>query len=286
MRWIEQRERFRKILFGSRCTFPACVFDPVSARIAEDLGYESGMISGSVVSTIMLGAPDLIVLSLSELAEQTYRTSRVCKLPILVDADHGYGNALNVIRTVEELERAGAAALTIEDTLLPKAFGHSDKTQLISVEEGVGKMRAALAARRDPGLAIVGRTSAITIAGIDEAVARIKAYAATGIDAIFLVNARKREELEAVSSAVQIPIILANVGGEHEEEDYLSAKGVKVCFEGHAPFMAAVQALYTSLKALREGTPPSKVENVASGALMKRVAHDELYNGWMQSFLR
>src|SRR3546814_15371486 len=94
----------------------------------------------------------------------------------MVDADHGYGNALNVTRTVEELEAAGVAGLSIEDTLLPQPYGATDKAQLISIEEGVGKMRAALAGRRDPSLMIAGRTSAVSIAGVDDAVQRIAAY--------------------------------------------------------------------------------------------------------------
>ena len=113
-----RRERFRSILAGDRCVYAASVFDPISARIAEDLGFEAGMLAGSVVSGRVLGAPDLVVLTLTELAQQVRRVCRAGELALMVDADHGYGNALNVMRTVEELENAGAAGLTIEDTLL------------------------------------------------------------------------------------------------------------------------------------------------------------------------
>src|SRR5687767_14616787 len=123
MHWTPRREAFRAVLAGDRCVHPASVFDPTSARIAEDLGFELGMFAGSIASLTVLGAPDLIVLTLSEFAQQALRINRAGNLPLLVDADHGYGNALNVKRTVEELETAGVAALTIEDTLLPTAFG-------------------------------------------------------------------------------------------------------------------------------------------------------------------
>ncbi|MCH7889010.1 MAG: isocitrate lyase/phosphoenolpyruvate mutase family protein, partial [Proteobacteria bacterium] len=123
MRWTERRERLRALLAGRRCIHPGSVFDPISARIAEDLGFEVGMFAGSVASMVVLGAPDLIVLTLTEFAEQAHRICRAGNLPLLVDADHGYGNALNVKRTVEELETAGVAALTIEDTALPQSFG-------------------------------------------------------------------------------------------------------------------------------------------------------------------
>src|SRR5204862_8020538 len=143
MHWTPRREKMRALLAGTRCVHPGSVFDAISARIAEDLGFEIGMFAGSVASLAVLGAPDLIVLTLTEFAEQAYRINRAGNLPLLVDADHGYGNALNAKRTVEELETAGVSALTIEDTVLPRTFGEA-KQALTSIEEGVGKMKAAL----------------------------------------------------------------------------------------------------------------------------------------------
>ena len=145
-----RRERFRAHLATDRCLVPASIFDAFSARIAEDLGYEIGMVGGSTASLAVLGAPDLIVLTLTEFADQMRRIARASNLPFMVDADHGYGNALNVMRTVEELETAGIAALTIEDTALPQAYGQGAETRLLSLEEGVGKMKAAVAARPTP----------------------------------------------------------------------------------------------------------------------------------------
>src|SRR5881227_3962154 len=145
----KRREALRSILSGSACIRAGSVYDPVSIRIAEDLGFELGMFGGSVASLTVLGDPDITLITLTELAEQIRRMSRASSLPVLVDADHGYGNALNVRRTVQELETAGAAGLTIEDTLLPQAYG-AQGPQLISIEEGVGKMKAALDARGDP----------------------------------------------------------------------------------------------------------------------------------------
>src|SRR5207302_10394791 len=144
------------------------VFDPISARIAEDLGFEVAFMAGSIASATVLGAPDLVVLTLTEFAEQIRRICRAANISLVVDADHGYGNALNVKRTVEELETAGLAGLTIEDTDLPTPFGTA-KPRLTTLEEGVGKMKAALAGRQDPLLCIAGRTSAIPIAGLADA---------------------------------------------------------------------------------------------------------------------
>src|SRR6476469_8003149 len=136
MTFAARRQALRAILAGSACVRAGSVYDPISARIAEDLGFELGMFGGSVASLAILGDPDITLITLTELAEQMRRMSRASSLPVVVDADHGYGNALNARRTVQELEAAGAAGLTIEDTLLPQAFGVAEP-QLISLEEGV-----------------------------------------------------------------------------------------------------------------------------------------------------
>ena len=176
MNFSLQREAFRNVLRGDRCVHPASVFDPISARIAEDLGFEVGMFAGSVASLTILGGPDIILITLTEFAEQAYRICRAGRLSLLVDADHGYGNALNAMRTVEELESAGVSALTIEDTALPVRYG-SPKASLISIEEAAAKLRAAVRARQDPGLVIVGRCQALSISTTEDAVERAKAYA-------------------------------------------------------------------------------------------------------------
>ena len=284
MHWTDRRRRFRALLAGTRCVHPGSVFDPISARIAEDLGFEVGMFAGSVASLAVLGAPDLIVLTLSEFAAQAYRINRAGNLALLVDADHGYGNALNAKRTVEELETAGVAALTIEDTVLPRPFGDG-ATRLISIDEGVGKMKAALAGRQDPHLVVVGRTSALTVNGLEDAVARARAYEAAGVDALFMLGVKTRAELEAISEAVNIPLILGSAAAEVVDLDYLGAKGVRVCLQGHQPFMAAVQATYATLKALRDGTPPAKLAGVAAADLMKRLTRDDDYARWTREFL-
>src|ERR1700733_11885500 len=133
MTFQKRRETLRAILSGPACIRPSSVYDAISIRIAEDLGFELGMFGGSVASLAVLGDPDIALIPLTELAEQMRRMSRASALPVLVDADHGYGNALNVRRAVQELDAAGAGGLTIEDTLLPQTFAEK-KTQVISLE--------------------------------------------------------------------------------------------------------------------------------------------------------
>src|ERR1051325_11369825 len=233
MNWTGRREQLRQIIAAQRCIYPASVYDGISARIATDLGFQAMMLAGSVGSFSGLAAPDLRVLTLSEFAAQAYRINRAGSLPLCVDADHGYGNALNVKRTVEELGTAGVAAMTIEDTLLPTAF-NSDAVQLISIAEGVGKMKAALAGRQDPRTIIVGRSSAIGITGLDDAIARFKAYEAAGVDMVFIAGVKTRAQLDAVSSAVKLPIFLGGAPDDIMGDlDYLSARNVKICLQGH-----------------------------------------------------
>ena len=273
MAFRQRREKLRAILLGARCIRPGSVYDATSIRIADDLGFEVGMFGGSVASLAVLGDPDIALITLTELAEQMRRMSRAAPLPVLVDADHGYGNALNVRRTVQELDAAGAGGLTIEDTLLPPVFGES-KTQLISLEEGVGKMKAALDGRRDPSLVILARTGAASITSLGDAIERARAYEATGVDGLFFTGIKSRDEVDAISAATRLPIVLGGAPEEMIDLDWLKEKRVKVALQGHAPFAAATQAVYETLKALREGTAPKQLKGLASGELTARVTRE------------
>ena len=285
-RWTSRRERFRAVMAGAECVHPASVHDPISGRIAQDLGFEVGMFAGSTASLTVLGSPDLITLTLSEFAEQAHRIMRAADLSLMCDADHGYGNALSVMRTVEELETAGVSGLSIEDTDLPQPYGLGDKQRMLSIEEGVGKMKGALAGRRDPDLVIAGRTSAPMISGIEDSIKRAKAYAAVGVDAIFLVGIRSRAELDALADAkIGKPLILGNTPPELADKAYLSAKGVRVALQGHQQFAAAAQAIHDTLKALRDGVKPSDLKGVASADTMRRLTRADDYATWSRDWL-
>lgn len=284
MTFHQRRERMRAILGGSTCIRPGSVYDAVSIRIAEDLGFEVGMFGGSVASLAVLGDPDIALITLPELAEQVRRMSRAAALPVLVDADHGYGNALNVRRTVQELETAGAAGLTIEDTLLPRAFGETG-TQLISLEEGVGKMKGALDGRSDQALVIMARTGAASVTSLDDAIARAKAYEATGVDALFFTGIKARAELEAVSAATHLPIVLGGTPDDLNDPGYLAGQRVRLALQGHAPFAAATLAVYETLKALREGTAPKHLKGLASSELTDRVTREASTKARSAAFL-
>jgi carboxyvinyl-carboxyphosphonate phosphorylmutase len=273
MAFRQRREKLRSILSGPGCIRPGSVYDAVSIRIAEDVGFEVGMFGGSVASLAVLGDPDITLITLTELAEQMRRMSRAAALPVLVDADHGYGNALNVRRTVQELEAAGAAGLTIEDTLLPQVFGEK-KTQLISLEEGVGKMKAAVSGRGDPALVVIARTGAVSVTSLGDAIERARAYQETGVDALFFTGIRTRAEIDAISEATRLPIVLGGAPEEIVDLDYFAERRVRIALQSHAPFAAATQAVYDTLKALREGTPAKQLKGLASAELTGRVTRE------------
>lgn len=286
MTHTERRNRLRKILSGTQCLSPASVYDALSARVAESVGYEIGMLAGSTASSTTLAAPDLIVLTMTEFADQIRRICRASTLSLIVDADHGYGNALNVMRTVEECEHSGVSAMSIEDTVLPTRFGQTGGEELISKEEGIGKMKAALAARQDPSLIIAGRTSALKVEGVEGTIARAKAYATTGVDAIFLVGVESVDQVKAVHDAVGIPIIVGSAPASIKREDFATA-GARILLTGHQPVAAAVKALRETYEHLFKGAAPAELKpRIASNEEMNALTRSDAYRGWQKDFLR
>ncbi|MBE2277153.1 MAG: isocitrate lyase/phosphoenolpyruvate mutase family protein [Rhodobacteraceae bacterium] len=240
------RAQLRAILSGDTCVSPASVYDPLTARAAGRLGYSVAMLGGSVAALAVLGAPDHNLLSLDEFAGLCRRICRTGALPLMVDADHGFGNALQAMRCVEELERAGIAGMTLEDTALPRSFA-DEAAALIPLDEAEAKLKAALAARQSPGLVIAARTD-LRLQDPALALIRARAYAAAGADALFLTGARRIEEVRAAREASGLPIMLAAAKGELAKAD-LAHLGVRFCLRGHATLPAATAAAWDSLAA-------------------------------------
>jgi carboxyvinyl-carboxyphosphonate phosphorylmutase len=274
------RAAFRALLESDSCYSTASTFDPMSARIAADLGFEVGILGGSVASLQVLAAPDFALITLSEFVEQAVRIGRVARLPVIADADHGYGNALNVMRTVTELERAGIAALTLEDTLLPAQFGHKS-TDLISVEEGVGKIRAAIEARIDPALSIFARTNAGVLAA-DELIARVQAYQAAGADGICMVGIRDFDHLREVSRHLSVPLMLVTYDNpELRDRQRLAELGVRIVVNGHAAYFAAIKATYDCLREQRQ----IDATDLSASALSNKYTHPDEYRIWAREYM-
>ena len=276
----ELRKEFRALLTSSSCYHTASVFDPMSARIAADLGFEVGILGGSVASLQVLAAPDFALITLSEFVEQATRIGRVARLPVIADADHGYGNALNTMRTVVELERAGVAALTIEDTLLPAQFGRKS-TDLITVEEGVGKIRAAIEARIDEDMAIIARTNA-EVLEVDDVIRRTLAYQAAGADGICMVGIRDFDHLEAIARHLSVPLMLVSYGNPALRDDQrLAELGVRIVVDGHAAYFAAIKATYDCLREQR-GVHAS---DLTASELAKKYTLPEEYQIWAREYM-
>ncbi|MDO9321998.1 MAG: oxaloacetate decarboxylase [Pseudomonas sp.] len=275
------RSAFRALLSGDRCYHTASVFDPMSARIAADLGFEVGILGGSVAALQVLAAPDFALITLSEFVEQATRIGRVARLPVIADADHGYGNALNVMRTVVELERAGVAALTLEDTLLPAQFGRKS-TDLIGVAEGVGKIRAAVQARVDGELAIIARTHA-GVLSVAEVLERTQAYQQAGADAICLVGVRDFAHLEQIAAHLSVPLMLVTYSNpELHGDQRLAELGVRIVVDGHGAYFAAIKATYDCLRQQRQITTAT---DLSASELAHKYTHPEDYFVWAREFM-
>jgi carboxyvinyl-carboxyphosphonate phosphorylmutase len=285
MSYTEQRKRLRAVFAGTECISPASVYDALSARVAESVGFEVGMLAGSVASNTTLAAPDLIVLTLTEFADQVRRIMRASKLSLIVDADHGYGNALNVMRTVEELEHSGVSAMSLEDTALPARFGQTED-ELISTAEMVGKLKAGVAARRDSSTIILGRTAALKVEGTEKTIARAKAYAACGVDAIFLVGVESADQVKAVHEAAKLPVMVGSAPASIKRGDFAAA-GARVLLQGHQPVAAAVKALREIYAHLHGGGAPAELKDrVASAQEMDKLVGGEAYKKWQKDYLR
>jgi len=212
---------------------------------------------------------------------------RVSDLSLLVDADHGYGNALNVMRTVQELEHAGVSAMSIEDTALPIRFSQPEgKDELISTEEMTGKLKAAVAARRDPSTVIAGRTAALKVEGTEKTVARVRAYAATGVDCIFVIGVESVEQVQAVHEASRLPVIVGSAPASIRREDFAKA-GARVLLQGHQPVAAAVKALREVYAHLHGGGAAADLrDRIASAKEMDALVSGGDYKQYMRDFLR
>ena len=249
------REQFRRVLDQAHLHATANIFDPLSARIAHLLGYDVPCVPIGLVGKVAnLACPDLVLSNMSDVVDHCRRITRIADVSLMVDAEDGFGNAVNVMRTVKELEAAGVSAIEIEDNVVPRQF-HVTHPGLVSTAVQVGKLKAAVAARSDPTTLIVARTSALAECTLDEALERIRAYADTGAEALMLVGVhRGRSDLEAVHQATSLPLCVLNPPPEvRNDPSFLATKGVRILMLGNPTFAVAVKAMYDTLKHLKEG---------------------------------
>ncbi|HIF42931.1 MAG TPA: oxaloacetate decarboxylase [Dehalococcoidia bacterium] len=281
------RERFRTVLSTPDCTLAANIFDPLSARIAHMLDYEVCFLSGSVHKVANLAMPDIVLVNMSDLVDVCRRITRIAEVSLMHDGEDGFGNAVNVVRSVKELEAAGVAAIEIEDAIPPTKFNQQD-LGLFSQAEQVGKLEAAVAARTDPMTVIVARTTALAQFPLDEALERIKSYSQTGVEAIRLAGLKTREQLEAVHKATPLPLtVLSPPDNMMNDMDFLAANGVSIVMTGNPAFGMAIQAIYDSFKHLKDGGSVADLApREASAELVRQVNRTDEFIQLQEQYLR
>lgn len=210
---MKHTTKLRQLVNDEKILVAPGTYDPLMARLIAQAGFEAVEMNGAGVTYTTLAMPDLGLVTMSEMVERAYRVADACDLPVICDADTGYGNALNVIRTVREFERAGVAAIRLEDQEIPKRCGHFTGKTLISVEEMVGKLKAALDTRIDPDFLIIARTDARSVDGLDAALDRVAAYADAGADMVFVEAPQSAEEFAAIPKAVDVPVLANMIEG-------------------------------------------------------------------------
>jgi len=245
------------------------------ARVVEDLGFEAVYVTGAGVANMLLGAPDIGLTTLTEVTETVAAIADAVSIPIIVDADTGFGNAVNVIRTVRTLERAGAAGIQIEDQVFPKKCGHFSGKDVISRDEMVQKIKAAVDTRHDPSLQIIARTDARAVEGLERALERARAYVEAGADATFVEAPTNLDELARIPSVVAVPQV-ANIvfGGKTPDpgREKLAELGFSIVLYANAALQAALKASYDVLGVLKaEGSLQSVAPRLASFEERQRV---------------
>jgi 2-methylisocitrate lyase-like PEP mutase family enzyme len=200
--------RLRELLAGGAPLLAPGVYDSLGARLVEEAGFDAVYMTGFGTAAALLGRPDVGLVTMSEMVDQAHRIARASALPVIADADTGYGNAINVVRTVQEFERAGVAGIHLEDQITPKKCGHMERKEVVSTDEMLTKIRAAIAARQSPDLLIIARTDARAVEGLAAALERARRYREAGADMLFVEAATSEEEIETIATTLSdVPLL-------------------------------------------------------------------------------
>jgi 2-methylisocitrate lyase-like PEP mutase family enzyme len=244
----------RALFAGDGLVIAPGAYDGLTARLVELAGFSVVYATGAGISNSQLALADVGLITMAEMLDQVRKMTGAVKIPVICDIDTGYGNAVNLYRTVQEFIRAGAAAVQIEDQVSPKKCGHFDGTQLIPLDEAVLKIRAAVEARGQDDLVIIARTDAIAVAGVNEALRRARAYHEAGADALFVEAPRTRDELAEIGRALP-GVKVANIveGGRTPivPAADLASMGFKVAIYANLVLRSSVKAVQASLQHLR-----------------------------------
>lgn len=255
---MRSRQVLRQLFGRNRLLVAPGCFDGLSARLVEEAGFEAAYLSGGAVARSM-GIPDIGLVTMSEVIERAAQVVSAVSIPVIADADTGYGNAVNLVRTVREFERTGVAAIHIEDQITPKRCGHLDGKEVIALGEMANKLEAALASRSDADFCIIARTDARAVHGFDDAIQRGRAFAKLGVDAIFVEAPQSEAELEEIPRALPDIPLLVNVfkGGKTPmlPVERLQRMGYRIAIYPSETQRAGIHAMRQALGLLkRDGT--------------------------------
>lgn len=251
---MNTRKMFKQLLRrDSIVVAPGC-FDALAARLVEEAGFEAVYLSGGALARSM-GLPDIGLVTMSEVIERAAQVVAAVKIPVIADADTGYGNALNLVRTVREFERVGVAAIHIEDQITPKRCGHLDGKEVTSLAEMEKKIEAALASRTDPDFGIIARTDARAVHGLEDAIRRGRAFAGLGVDAVFIEAPQSQAELEEIARSLPEVPLMVNMfkGGKTPllPVSTLQQMGYRIAIFPSETQRAAIHAMRRALQLLK-----------------------------------
>jgi 2-methylisocitrate lyase-like PEP mutase family enzyme len=252
---MSSRKKLKELVAAKRGVIVPGAFNALSARVIADLGFEALYITGAGVTNMWFGMPDQGFMGLAEIADHTARIRDAVELPLLVDADTGFGNALNVYHTVRTLERAGADCIQLEDQVAPKRCGHFAGKDVISTEEAVSKIKAAVDARRDPDFLVMARTDAAAVHGFEAAVERAQRFAEAGADILFVEAVTTAEEIRALPQRLATPQLMNMVIGGRTpifNAEELGELGFGIVLYANAALQGAVMGMQTALGVLRD----------------------------------
>lgn len=270
---MKKRTILRELVEQKEILVAPGVHDALSAKLAEDAGFEAVYMTGFGTSVSNFGLPDIGLLTMTEMVQNAERIANSVAIPLIADADTGYGNYLNVIRTVEEYERAGIAAIQLEDQVSPKRCGHMEGKNVVSVDEMVEKIRAAVKTRKDRDMLIIARTDAIAVQGFDEAIRRANVYKEEGADILFIEAPTTVEQLESIPKLIRNAPVLVNVA---PKTPYLPVKRYDEM--GFALAIYPPLSITTAYRAIREELMELKSEGLTKHGVHGGIPFDEWLN--------